>query len=217
MASVLLDGGRALGGARIVRAERIHEMMTSRVAVPDPYLVGPSWGLGITVFDWHGETVYGHDGSTIGQSARLRILPKRGAAIAILANGGPREGFARQALDAIVADIGGGSVPGVPTPDPAIHVDPRRYVGAYARPGARYEVQAADGRLTATLAIDPWQARMMGRPARTTHDLLPITDTQFLVPARGTLEDAQTIAIYGFRDGRARYLHTNARVHPRVA
>ncbi|MFI7706306.1 hypothetical protein [Nonomuraea sp. NPDC049480] len=50
-------------------------MMESRVPVPDPYLFGPEWALGLIVCDWHGQTVYAHDGSTVGRSARLRILP----------------------------------------------------------------------------------------------------------------------------------------------
>jgi CubicO group peptidase (beta-lactamase class C family) len=217
MAGVILGEGCALDGARLVGAGGVREMTGSRVAVPDPYLVGPWWGLGLTVFDWSGETVFAHDGSTIGQNARLRILPERGVAVAVLTNGAPRESFSRQVLDAVLADVGAGPVPGLPAPDPAILLDPSRYVGAYERPGTRYEVEAAaDGGLTLTLAIDPWQARMMGRPARTTHDLLPINDTQFIVPARDALEDPGTVAIYGFRDGPARYLHTNARVHPRV-
>ena len=83
--------------------------------------------------------------------------------------------------------------------------------------GAVIEVASAENQLTLALAIDPWQARMIGRPARTTHATLPITASQFLVPAPGAHEDPQTVAIHGFRDGTARYLHTNARVHPRAA
>lgn len=33
------------------------------------------------------------DGSTVGQNARLRILPDSGAAVVMLTNGGPREPF----------------------------------------------------------------------------------------------------------------------------
>jgi CubicO group peptidase (beta-lactamase class C family) len=216
IAGVLLDGGRAPGGLPIVSLEGVHEMMTSRVAVPDPYLVGPWWGLGLTVHDWHGETVYGHDGSTIGQNARLRILPARGLAVAILTNAGPRESFGRRVLGAILEDVGAGDVPELPAPDPAIRLDPSRYTGAYERPGTRYEVAAADGQLTLTLTIDPWQARMMGRPSRTTRELLPISDTQFLAPAQDASEDPQTVAVFGFQDGGARYLHTNARLHTRA-
>jgi len=51
---------------------------------------------------------------------------------------------------------------------------------------------------------------------RTTYSLLPIDETHFLMPPNDALEDAQTVAIYDFQDGRARYLHTNCRVNPRI-
>ena len=35
--------------------------------------------------------------------------------------------------------------------------------------------------------------------------------------APSAAQDAQTVAIYDFADGAARYLHTNCRIHPRVA
>jgi CubicO group peptidase (beta-lactamase class C family) len=91
MAHVFLNGGKARNGTRIVSVDGIREMMESRVPIPDPYMFGPAWALGLIVCDWHGETVYATDGSTIGQSARLRILPDSNIAIAMLANGGPRE------------------------------------------------------------------------------------------------------------------------------
>jgi len=81
MAQVFLNGGTAQNGARILSPAGIREMMESRVPVPDPYMFGPEWGLGLIVCCWLGETVYAHDGSTIGQNARLRILPDRGLAI----------------------------------------------------------------------------------------------------------------------------------------
>lgn len=36
------------------------------------------------------------------------------------------------------------------------------------------------------------------------------------MPPSDPLEDTQTVAIYDFDGGQARYLHTNCRVHPRV-
>jgi hypothetical protein len=35
-------------------AEAIHEMTRSRFPVPDPYLLGSEWALGLTVFHWNG-------------------------------------------------------------------------------------------------------------------------------------------------------------------
>ena len=216
MASLFLDGGRTPEGRAIVSPRSIREMTHSRVPIPDPFTFGPWWGLGLIVCDWHGETVFAHDGSTIGQNARLRILPERNLAVAMLTNAGPRDRFYREAFDSILAELGAPRVPELPRPDPGVPLDVHRYTGTYARPGASYEVGAVGGGLRLTLVRDAWQARVAGQPERTTRDLLPIDEAHFLAPAAGPLDDAQTVALYGARAGRAQYLHTNSRLHPRV-
>ncbi|WP_410616877.1 serine hydrolase domain-containing protein [Amycolatopsis sp. lyj-109] len=210
LAHVLLNAGKAPDGRRIVSAAGVREMMRSRVPVPDPYLFGPAWALGLIVCDWHGETVYATDGSTIGQNARLRILPDRNTAVVVLTNGGPRESFARKVFGEIL-----GAVPELPEPDPALRLDLARYEGVYERPGTRYEVTADGGALCVTLDLDPMHAEFLGKPAWLRYPLLPVSPTHFLMPSADPLEDTQTVAIYDFADGAARYLHTNCRVHPR--
>jgi CubicO group peptidase (beta-lactamase class C family) len=207
MARVLLDGASS---------PAIREMMHSRVAVPDPYLFGPEWALGLIVCDWNGTTVYASDGSTIGQHARLRILPSMNLAIVLLANGGPREPFYKEAFGPVLASLGAPAIPPLPAPSAAVSLDVSRYVGSYGRPGIGFSVTAEDGRLFNTVSIDPWQAEFMGRAASTTYDLLPVSPTHFLMPPAHPLEDTQTVALYDFVDGRAQYLHTNCRVHPRT-
>jgi len=215
MAHVLLTEGSGPDGTRIVSAEGVREMMRSRVPVPDPYMFGPEWALGLIVCDWHGQTVYASDGSTIGQNARLRILPDSNTAIAMLTNGGPRESFYRKVFNEILTDLGTVTIPELPAPDPTLNLDPSRYEGIYERPGACFEVAAEDGDLYLTLALDPMEAAFLQRPDRIRYRLLPIDETHFLMPPAGPLEDTQTVAIYDFTDGPARYLHTNSRVHPR--
>ncbi|GHF92296.1 MULTISPECIES: serine hydrolase [Amycolatopsis] len=210
LAHVLLNAGIAPDGTRIVSAAGVREMMRSRVPVPDPYLFGPEWALGLIVCDWHGETVYATDGSTIGQNARLRILPDRNAAVVVLTNGGPRESFARKVFREIL-----GPVPDLPEPDPALNLDLSRYEGVYERPGTRYEVSAEGGALHLTLDLDPMHAEFLGKPGRVRYELLPVSPTHFLMPSADPLEDTRTVALYDFSDGAARYLHTDCRVHPR--
>lgn len=217
MAHVLLTGGVAPNGNHILSAESVQEMKRSRVSVPDPYMFGPQWALGLIVCDWHGETVYASDGSTIGQNARLRILPDSNTAIVMLTNGGPRESFYRKVFNEILNDLGAVTIPDLPDPDPTLELDLSRYEGVYERPGTRFEVSAEDGKLHLTLVLDPMQAEFLQRPDRITYDLLPVSETHFLMPPTDPLEDTQTVAIYDFADGAARYLHTNCRVHPRVA
>jgi CubicO group peptidase (beta-lactamase class C family) len=216
MAHVFLDGGRASDGTRIVSPEILREMMESRVAIPDPYMFGPEWALGLVVCDWHGETVYASDGSTVGQSARLRILPDSDLAIAMLTNAGPRDSFYRKVFNEILADIGAVTIPPLPRPDPTLRLDVSRYEGVYERQGARYEVRGEGGKLSLTFVLDPLQAAVLGKPERLEYDLLPVSETHFLMPSDDPVEDTQTVAIYDFDSGVARYLHTNCRVFPRV-
>jgi CubicO group peptidase (beta-lactamase class C family) len=215
LAHVLLNEGMAQNGKRIVTAESVREMMRSRVPVPDPYMFGPQWALGLIVCDWHGETVYATDGSTIGQNARLRILPDSGIAIAMLTNGGPRESFYRKVFNEILTDLGTVTIPDLPAPDTSLNLDLSRYEGVYECLGARYEVSAEGGKLSLTLVLDPMQAEFLQKPDRITYELLPVSETHFLMPPTDPLEDTQTVAIYDFTNGTAQYLHTNCRVHPR--
>lgn len=215
MAHVLLNEGTAPNGKRIVSTAGIREMTRSRVPVPDPYLFGPEWALGLIACDWHGETVYAADGSTIGQNARLRLLPDSNTAITMLTNGGPRESFYRRVFNEILTDLGTVTIPDLPAPATMPHSDPARYEGVYERPGARYEVSAEGGKLYLTLVLDPMQAEFLQKPDRISYELLPVSETHFLMPPTDPLEDPQTVALYDFTSGTARYLHTNCRVHPR--
>ncbi|MFD0475487.1 serine hydrolase [Nonomuraea thailandensis] len=216
MAHVLLNEGTAPNGTRIVSPAIIREMTQSRVPVPDPYLFGPEWALGLIVCDWHGHTVYAHDGSAVSQSARLRILPEAGIAIAMLANAGPRDTFYRKVFNHILTDLGAVTIPALPEPDPALTLDLSRYEGSYERPGTRYDVAAENGELHLRFTLNPMEAQLLGKPPHLDYKLLPISDTHFLMPSDDPLEDPQTVAIYGFENGSAQYLHTNCRVHPRT-
>ncbi|MEV6280352.1 serine hydrolase domain-containing protein [Nocardia sp. NPDC051832] len=213
---LFLDDGKAPDGTRIVSPAALREMTSSRVPIPDPYMFGPEWALGLIVCDWSGHTVYATDGSTIGQNARLRILPDHDTIIAMVTNGGPRETFYQKVFQEILSTLGIPGLPAPPKPNPALALDLSRYEGVYERPGTRYVVHAEAGRLHLTLGLDPMQAQFLGKPDHLRYDLLPISETHFLMPPTDPLEDPQTVALYDFRDGRAHYLHTNSRVHPRT-
>ncbi|HEX4220776.1 MAG TPA: serine hydrolase domain-containing protein [Pseudonocardiaceae bacterium] len=216
MAHVILNDGVAPNGRRIVSAESVREMKRSRVSVPDPYMFGPEWGLGLIVCDWHGETVYATDGSTIGQNARLRLLPDSNTAIAMLTNGSPRESCYRKVFNEILTELGSVTIPDLPAPDPTLTLDPARYVGSYGRPGTGYEVSAEAGKLYLSFAVNPVHAAVLGKPDHLRYELAAVSATNFLMLPADPAEEIQTIALYDFTDGAARYLHTNSRVHPRL-
>ncbi|GAA1689837.1 serine hydrolase domain-containing protein [Nonomuraea maheshkhaliensis] len=216
LAYVILNEGRAPDGTVIVSPDAIREMTTSRVPVPDPYTFGPEWALGLIVCDWHGQTVYAHDGSAVSQSARLRILPEPGIAVSMLANAGPHDGFYRKVFNEILSALGAPTIPALPEPDPALVLDLSRYEGSYERPGTRYDVTADAGKLHLKHTLNPMEAQLLGKPEQLDHELLPISDTHFLMRSDDPLEDPQTLALYDVENGVARYLHLNCRVHPRI-
>jgi CubicO group peptidase (beta-lactamase class C family) len=218
MAHVFLAGGQARNGARIVSAESIRQMMRPEIAIPDPYSFGHAYGLGLMLFDWHDEPVYGHDGNTIGQGAYLRILPESQIAVCMLTNGSLRDSFYKQVFNAILTALGTVTIADLPEPDWALELDLPRYEGHYERPGGnRYTVSIDGDHLFVTTHLDPTQAAILRRLTALTRPLLPLSDTHFLMPSDDPLEDMQTMAIYDFEDGKARYLHHGLRAHPRVS
>lgn len=132
----------------------------------------------------------------------------------MLTNGGPRESLYRKVFNEILAI----AVPDLPAPDPTLNLDLSRYEGVYERPGTRYEVSAGDGKLYLTQFLDPMRAEFLRKPDRIRYELLPVSETHFLMRPADPSEDTQTVAIYDFTNdgGAARYLHTNCRVHPRT-
>lgn len=217
MARLFLAGGRAQNGAQIVSAESMRQMMRPEVAIPDPFSFGHAYGLGLMLFDWQGEQVYGHDGNTIGQGAYLRILPDAQIALTLLTNGALRDSFYKKVFNEILTELGAVAIPAIPEPAQALKLDPSRYQGLYERPGGNcYTVSADGGQLSVTKHLDPMQAAVLRRPTAMTRALLPLSDTHFLMPTDNPLEDTETIAIYDFEDGVARYLHHGLRAHPRV-
>ncbi len=83
-----LDGGVAADGTRVLSESSVTAMQEPQVAIPDRWTLGSHWGLGWFLLDWSGRRLYGHDGSTLGQAAFLRILPDAGLSAALLTNGG---------------------------------------------------------------------------------------------------------------------------------
>ncbi|MFD0891370.1 serine hydrolase, partial [Streptosporangium algeriense] len=102
-----------------------------------------AWGLGLTLFDWDGKPVVGHDGSTPGQSTVWRIVPGCGLVLAIHANGGHVSAFIDEVLAEILSSAAGIRLPPrVLPPDTPVPFRPETYAGRYSAPSVTYEVRA---------------------------------------------------------------------------
>jgi hypothetical protein len=120
-----------------------------QVDLPDLGLMGTSWGLGFERFDTPGGAIIGHDGSTIGQGAFLRIVPEAGVAVALCTNGGDVFSLYRDVVGHFLEELTDQRLPAFPVPptEPQ-RIDAGRYVGTYSAEVADVTIsQDDDGRI----------------------------------------------------------------------
>ncbi|VXB23706.1 Penicillin-binding protein 4 [Microbacterium sp. 8M] len=141
------DAGAAADGARVLSPASAEAMRRSRVRLPD-IAQGVGWGLGWELFDHGGCALFGHDGSTIGQSALLRVEPGRGIFVAVLANGGGGRALAAEILGDVLAEFAEAPRPAPPEPSGEPLGETHRYEGRYASATSVTEVRRGrDGAL----------------------------------------------------------------------
>jgi len=144
-----LTDGRAADGTQVLAPGTAARMHAHEVDLPDLGLMGTSWGLGFERFDTPEGTILGHDGSTIGQGAFLRMVPEAGLAVALLTNGGDVVSLYRDVVGHVLGELTDVVLPAlpVPPPDPG-RIDAERYVGTYSAEVFDLTVsQDGDGRI----------------------------------------------------------------------
>ncbi len=105
-------------GERLLSAESAAAMREPEVAIPEPWTSGSHVGLGWMLFDW-GTSVYGHDGSTLGQHAYLRVVPGPvPVVVALLTNGGDHDQLYQDLFTELLAEHAGVAVPPPLRPPP---------------------------------------------------------------------------------------------------
>ena len=210
-----MKAGLAGDGTRILSTESAELMTTHQADVPDPFVLGDSWGLGWIRFNWGGKRLYGHDGNTIGQAAFLRILPEDGIAVTLLTNGGNTHDLYVELYNEIFTELAEVSIPGSfgpPTEPYTGDVSP--YLGTYERASVVMEIfkeeEAVRMRTTATGVI----AESMPNPVAE-YALTPVSDGQFTLRAPGT-QSWLSLVFYTLPTGEP-YVHFGARAMPKVA
>jgi CubicO group peptidase (beta-lactamase class C family) len=220
LARLHLTDGLTPGGTRLLSAESARLMREPHVEVPANVGRTAQQGLGWRLLPATG--VVEHGGDAIGCGAMLRLVPERGVAVAVLANGGDMPGLVTELCDELLQDLAGVtplSPPSVPAPAPV--GDAGRYVGSYELRNLTAEVTTDDsGRLWLTeterkeaIAM----AALAGAPSVPNHtELRRVSGETFL-----RVDDAgQPAGVVEFIEtdsrGRPRYLHAGRAV-PRVA
>jgi len=212
-----LSGGLAGDGSRVLSAESAAAMADHQADLPDPYILGDSWGLGWIRFGWDGHRLLGHDGNTIGQSAFLRLLPEQGLAVTLLTNGGHTRDLYEALYREVFAQVAGVNMPYPLTPpEMPVQVDPTSHVGTYERASVRLEVLPPDGehdraRLRSTLTGT--LAELAPEPPQE-YPMVPLGPDLFIVRPDGA-ENWMPVTFYALPTGE-RYLHFGARATRRT-
>jgi hypothetical protein len=169
-------------------------------------------GLSWRVASWDGERVLAHDGGTVGQISKLRLLPDRDAAVCLLTNSANGEALAERLLPEVFSDLFGISMPQLPLPDPTVEVAGlERHTGRYSRRGIDYDVEPVDGGLSVT--IRP-HFGIGGFDEAETVTMLPVDATGNRFAGRSDPAEAWwRIAFATLPDGRAQ-LFASGRVAP---
>ncbi|MET1075777.1 MAG: serine hydrolase, partial [Umezawaea sp.] len=206
-----LTGGLAPDGTRVLGEASAAAMAEHQADVPEKHTLGDSWGLGWIRFDWDGRRLIGHDGSTIGQNAFLRLLPEEGLAVVLLTNGGnPRDLFGELYRE-VFADLAGVAVP-PPLEPPAepVTVDVDRHLGTYERAGARLEVLA--GPVLRTTVTGPLAD--LTPDVTQEYPMVAVADDLFVV-RDPRVRTWTPVWFYALPTGE-RYLHFGVRATPKV-
>ena len=211
-----LDAGKTQDGTQLVSAESVRAMQHPQVASPDRHTLGTHWGLGVILFEWDGRPVYGHDGGTIGQSSRLRIVPDAGLAVALVANGGETQRVYQALFSELMSELAGIAMPApLDVPAQPADVDLAPYAGAYERLSVRYDLTPEAGRLVGTVTLSGPLAALTPHPV-TKVTLTPVDAETFVVEDEESTTPAPAV-FYEFEDGVPQYLHSGARANARAA
>lgn len=144
-ARVHLEDGRAADGTQVLSPGAVKSMRQLEVRLPDPYTLGDGWGLGLILYRAEGPQVIGHDGTTIGQNAYMRIVPDADLTVVLLTNGGGAGALFDALVRPILRDLAGAELnPHPQRPEPPVAAEAAPYVGVYERTGVRMEVSADD-------------------------------------------------------------------------
>ncbi|GIG61877.1 hypothetical protein Lfu02_62490 [Longispora fulva] len=187
-------------------------MRVPQAAIPEYHSPG-SWGLGWALETWDGREVFGHGGATIGQTARLYVLPDAGVVACLLVNGGQSAAFQHAVFTDLFARLCDLRLPPRPAPPAAPPtVDLTPYVGVYERAGVRLTFTARDGALH--LLWETTGALAAMAPSVEVDGIVPVGDGVFL----GRYPDDPvwfSMTFYALPDG-APYVHLGMRATPKV-
>ncbi|MFG1610181.1 serine hydrolase [Actinoplanes sp. NPDC049265] len=200
------------GGDPILSADAAAQMAAQQVELPEKDTLGDSWGLGWIRFGWDGERLIGHDGTTIGQQAFLRLLPSQGLAITLLTNAENGRDLYQELYTEILAEVAGVAMPRF-EPVPA-DGDVTPHLGVYERAGMRQEVLLTDDGPIFRMTVTGPLAELVPDPVEELPMVALGGDRYAVRPPRS--RNAIPLVFYRLTTGE-QYLHFGVRATPKVA
>lgn len=172
-ARLYLDDGTGPDGVQVLRQGAAADLWAEQVRLPEG-ASSDAVGLAWRVHEWGGRRLVGHDGTTLGQLAFLRVDPAARFAVCLLTNSPRAPALYRQIMSDVTTAYLGVEVPA--DPEPAEGVTPaglERHTGRYERAGLRFDVELADGRLRMTATSTGELAAVTDDPVEE-YDLFPM-------------------------------------------
>lgn len=210
-----LSGGLAHDGTVVLSEQGTAAMTAHEVDLPDKYTLGDSWGLGWIRYLWDGHRVLGHDGSTLGQGAALRLLPEQGLAVVIHTNGGNIRDLIEDLLQEVFGEVAGVTLPEpLAAPETPYEGDIAPHLGTYERESVRMEVvDEGNGALLRTTVLGPL-AELVPDPVDE-FELVPVSENLFVV-RQSESKYWTPVTFYSLETGE-HYVHFGARATPKVS
>jgi CubicO group peptidase (beta-lactamase class C family) len=211
-----LGGGAAPDGTRLLSEASAAAMQQPRAEIPGVDGRGDAVGLTWHLNRWDGRQILGHNGSTIGQTAYLRVDPQAGVAACLLTNSPQSQGLYQRLFSEIFSACAGITVPAGPEPAAGpVDADLRRHAVRYERTSWRYDVAVRDGRLHVIPGMtDDREAFSDDEPQE--FDLYPADATGDRFVARLYDGDPWSPVIFGRLGDQTPYIYASGRVTPRA-
>jgi CubicO group peptidase (beta-lactamase class C family) len=223
-----LDGGSTPDGTRLLSEASAAGMRQPRAAIPGfgpPGASGSSGpagssgsavGLGWRVEHWDGQTIVGHDGDTIGQSAYLRIEPQARVAVCLLTNSARSAALYRELFTEVFGALAGIAMPASPRPADGGADALERHAGRYERTSRRFDVSVRDGQLHMVLTMTGHLGALVSaEPEELILHPVDASGTNFVLRSRN--DEPWTSLTFGQLADHTPYVFLGGRVTPRVA
>lgn len=215
-----LDGGKAPNGARVLGTAAAEAMRERQVRIPGagegPRAVGLAWRL----HEWTGGPLFGHDGSTAGQNAYLRIDPASGLIACLLTNASSAEPLYRPLFAEIFEQYAGLGMPADPSPAPDAggRTGPElaSFAGRYERSSRRFDIAVRDGRLRATLTVTGLLS-VVRQSEPEVFELLPADGQEATFVTRSREDEPWAPVTFARLADGSPYLYASGRITPKVS